>query len=336
MATIKDVAKAANVSISTVSRVLNNSGYTSEKTRKKVMETVEKLNYHKNMIATAMIKKQTSTFGLIIPDIKNVFYADLTRAVEDAANKNGFNVILCNTDNDLDKELIYVNFLIQKGIDGIIFSTPEVRDNNINRVLEIRPDLPVITLGSQVRGVQVNEVIVDNLEGGYIASKYLLDLGHRNIGFIGGSEESYATIERKKGFEQAMEEKGVKVNSNHVFLDEFKIENGYKHSLQMLSKKERPTAIFAANDAIAVGIYRAARKLGLEIPDDLSVVGFDNSEYATIVYPELTTVHTPVYEIGERAMEMIIKETRNKETAKETVVFRPTLIERESAAAYQG
>jgi LacI family transcriptional regulator len=328
--TIYDVANRANVAISTVSRVLNNSGYVSEKTKQKVLKAIEELHFQQNMVATALMKKQTHTFGLIIPDIKNAFYSDLTRAVEDVANQHGYNVILCNTDHNLHKEADYVNFLLQKGIDGIIFSTPVVRDNNVRNVIESRPDLPVVVIGSRVEGVQIDEILVDNYEGGYEVTHYLLEQGHRRIGFISGSGGTYATIERLKGFKTAFEELGIKPDSDIILLGDFSIESGYENAKKLLQKKERPTAIFAGNDSIAVGVYRAARELQLKIPDDLSVVGFDDSLYAQILTPMLTTVHTPIQEMGARAMTFAINTLKGEKTSKETVVFRPTLLIRES------
>lgn len=330
MATIKDVAKLANVSISTVSRVLNNSGYTSEETKKKVFQAIEKLKFQKNMVAAAMIKKQTSTFGLIIPDIKNIFYADLTRAVEDTANKNGFNVILCNTDNDLNKEREYINFLLQKGIDGIIFSTPEIQDENIKEVVRNRPDLPIIIIGSDVSGVKVDKVLVDNFEGSYTATKHLLELGHKRIGFIAGQLDSYATIERRKGFEQALNDYEIILDRNYIMLEAFKIQSGYKKGKEMLCKKDRPTAIFAGNDAIAVGIYKAARELKIRIPEELSVIGFDDSQFAEIVYPGLTTIRTPITEMGKKAVELAIEVAKKTRNFKETITFQSSIIQRES------
>jgi LacI family transcriptional regulator len=330
--TIKDVAKLASVSISTVSRVLNNSGYTSEETKKKVFEAVENLNFRKNIVAAAMINKQTSTFGLIIPDIKNVFYADLTRAVEDAANQHGFNVILCNTDNDLKKEAEYISFLLQKGIDGIIFSTPEIKNRNIKEVIKSRPDLPIVILGSKVVGVHVDEVLVDNFEGAYNATIHLLELGHKKIGFIAGQPDSYATIERQKGYEAALEEYQLSLDPENIILDEFKVGSGYNKGKEMLLRKNRPTAIFAGNDAIAVGVYKAARELDIQIPEELSIVGFDDSQYAEIVYPSLTTVRTPVLEMGEKAIEMGILLSKKNKKFKETITFQPELIVRSSTS----
>ncbi|WP_198162665.1 LacI family DNA-binding transcriptional regulator [Halobacillus mangrovi] len=332
MVTIKDVAKVANVSISTVSRVLNNSGYTSASTKEKVHKAVDELKFQKNMVATAMIKKQTSTLGLIIPDIKNIFYGELTRAIEDEAHKHGFNVILCNTDNDLSKESEYLNFLLRKGIDGIIFSTPEINDRNVREIMKTRPDLPLIILGSQVKDVRLDEVLVDNFEGGYQATKHLLELGHQKVGYIGGQPDSYSTVERYKGYQEALEDYKVKLNNNYVKLDEFKIHSGYNKGLEMLSRKDRPTAIFAGNDAIAVGIYKAARELGLNVPEQLSVIGFDDSQFAEIVDPELTTIRTPISEMGQKTVELIVKIVKEGKNFKETVTFQPTLIERGSTS----
>lgn len=330
MSTIKDVAKAANVSISTVSRVLNNSGYCSVKTKEKVYKAVEELKFQKSMVATAMIKKQTSTLGLIIPDIKNIFYGELTRAIEDQAHQYGFNVILCNTDNDLDKEAEYLNFLLRKGIDGIIFSTPEINDKNIKEVMKDRPEFPMILLGSQVENVRLDGVLVDNFEGGYQAVQHLLESGHRKIGYIGGQKDSYATVERYKGYAKALEDHGVPSGNLYVRLDEFKIQSGYHQGKELLSLPDRPTAIFAANDAIAVGIYKAARELDISIPAELSVIGFDDSQFAEIVFPELTTIRTPIADMGEKTVELVAKIIKEGKNFKETITFQPTLIERGS------
>ncbi|GGF36016.1 LacI family transcriptional regulator [Halobacillus andaensis] len=330
MTTIKDVAKAANVSISTVSRVLNNSGYCSGSTREKVYKAVEELKFQKSMVATAMIKKKTSTLGLIIPDIKNIFYGELTRAIEDQAHQHGFNVILCNTDNDLEKEAEYLNFLLRKGIDGIIFSTPEVNDRNIKEVMKNRPDLPMILLGSQVENVKLDEVLVDNFEGGYQATEHLLEYGHQRIGYIGGQKDSYATVERYKGYCKALEDHSLQPTDHYVRLDEFKIHSGYHKGKELLALPDRPTAIFAGNDAIAVGVYKAARELDISIPDELSVIGFDDSQFAEIVAPELTTIRTPTADMGEKTVELVVKIITEGKNFKETITFQPTLIERGS------
>ena len=333
MSTIKDVAKTANVSISTVSRVLNNSGYTSQDTKDRVYNAVEKLNYQKNLVAAAMISKQTATLGLIIPDIKNVFYGDLTRAVEDTAHKLGFNVILCNTDNDLNKEREYIEFLVQKGIDGIIFSTPEVEDKNIRELVKAKPDLPIILLGSEVDGAKVDQVLVDNFHGAYLATEHLLQLGHQKIGYISGQPESYSTIERQKGYETALKDYGISPSEENIILDEFKVDSGYKNGKKMLSQEDHPTAIFAGNDAIGVGVYNAARELGLRIPEDISVVGFDHSLFSEIVYPKLTTIKTPIQEMCEKAVQLIVEIAVDKKNFKETITFEPTLMEQQSTQA---
>ncbi|WP_085992129.1 LacI family DNA-binding transcriptional regulator [Oceanobacillus senegalensis] len=332
MVTIKEVAKEANVAISTVSRVLNNSGYTSEKTREKVLQAVKKLDYKGSLLAAAMTKKQTLTLGLIIPDIKNIFYSDLTRAVEDEASKHGFNIFLCNTDNNLQKEAEYINLLIAKGVDGIIFSSPEIEAENIKDAKEKYPDLPIVVLGSKIFNLHVHEVLVDNFDGGYKATSHLIDLGHKDIAFISGGKESYASVERHKGYEYALNENGISINDEYVVFDKFYMESGYKNALKLLQKNRRPTAIFAGSDSIAVGVYRAANELNINIPEQLSVVGFDDSQYAEILSPMLTTIHTPIKEMGQRAIEIIVKLIKEKQLYKESLVFYPTFMERKSTA----
>ncbi len=333
MATIKDVAREAKVSISTVSRVLNMSGYTSEKTKEKVLNAVKKLDYKGSLVAVAMVKKQTLTLGFIIPDIKNIFHSDLTRAVEDGANSHGFNLFLCNTDNNLQKEVEYIHLLIAKGVDGIIFSSPEVKNKNIKEVKEKFPDLPIVILGSKFHNLTINEILVDNFDGGYRATSHLLELGHKDIAFISGGIDSYSSIERHKGYKFALNESGIPINDDFVIFDRFYIESGYKNALKLLQKNKRPTAIFAGSDSIAVGIYKAARELNIKIPEQLSVVGFDDSQYAEILSPMLTTIHTPIKEMGQRAIEIIVKSIKEKKIIKETLVLYPTLVERESTMA---
>lgn len=333
MVTIKDVAREARVSISTVSRVLNMSGYTSEKTKEKVLHAVKKLGYTGSLVAAAMIKKQTLTLGLIIPDIKNIFHSDLTRAIEDGANSHGFNIFLCNTDNNLQKEVEYIHLLIAKGVDGIIFSSPEVKDKNIKEVKEKFPDLPIVILGSKFHNLTVNEILVDNFDGGYRATSHLLEKGHKDIAFISGGIDSYSSIERHKGYKFALNESGIPINDDFVIFDRFYIESGYKNALKLLQKNKRPTAIFAGSDSIAVGIYKAARELNIKIPEQLSVVGFDDSQYAEILSPMLTTIHTPIKEMGQRAIEIIVKSLKEKKIFKETLMLYPTLVERESTMA---
>jgi LacI family transcriptional regulator len=333
--TIKEVAKEANVSISTVSRVLNKSGYTSEKTKEKVLNAVKKLNYQGSLVAAAMKKKQTLTLGLIIPDIKNIFYSDLTRTIEDRANRHGFNIFLCNTDNNLQKEAEYIHLLIAKGVDGIIFSSPEVDDGNIEELKENYPELPVVILGGKFPNLILNEVVVDNVDGAYKAMGHLLDLGHKDIAFIGGDPETYASVERHKGYKMALNERGIPVKEEYVIFDTFYIQSGYENAKRLLQKNDRPTAIFAVSDSIAVGIYKAARELNIRIPEQLSVVGFDDSQYAEILYPMLTTIRTPIKEMGQRAIEIMVKAIKEKQIIKETVLFYPNLIERESTMAIE-
>jgi LacI family transcriptional regulator len=195
------------------------------------------------------------------------------------------------------------------------------------------PELPVVILGGKFPKLILNEVVVDNVDGAYKAMRHLLDLGHKDIAFIGGDRETYASIERHQGYKLALSERGIPMNENYVIFDKFYINSGYKNAMTLLQKKDRPTAIFAVSDSVAVGVYKAARELDIRIPEQLSVVGFDDSQYAEILSPMLTTIRTPIKEMGQRAIEIMVKAIKEKQIIKETVLFYPTLIERESTMA---
>ncbi|MBM7570726.1 LacI family DNA-binding transcriptional regulator [Aquibacillus albus] len=328
--TIYDVAKKAGVAISTVSRVLNNTGYVSEKTRKRVMGVVEELNYEKNMLAVALMKKQTKTIGLIIPDITNHFYADLTRAVEDEGNRHGFNVILCNTDNDMEKEASYVSFLLQKNIDGIIFASPKKDDPNIKALCDKNPQFPIVQLGGEVEGVNTDKVLVENSQGAYDLTKHLIELGHESFGVVLGHRNSLASKDRLDGINIAINEANLRLVKQNILYGDFKMQDGLKSALQLLKSKNRPTAIIAATDLLAIGCYQAAKSIGLSIPDDLSITGFDDIEIAQAVEPALTTVTSPIEQLGVRAVEMVVSTIEKPKAYKEKTVYQPTMVIRGS------
>ncbi|MDK2879815.1 MAG: LacI family transcriptional regulator [Thermoanaerobacteraceae bacterium] len=335
--TIYDIAREARVSIATVSRVLNNSSVVSEKTRLRVKKVMEQLNYTPNVIASALTKKSTLTLGLLIPDIANPFFAELARGVEDASSDFGFNIIICNTDYSSDKEATYISLLKQKSIDGFIISSAYYNDQNVVKLL--KANVPLVLLGRDIddsEGLPVDVVGSDNVKGGYIATKYLLDLGHKNIACLLGPPRIKVNLEREKGYLKAMEEAGLKVCPEAVGYGDFKIDFGFKKTLEILKGPCKSTAIFAANDLTAIGAMRAIKFLGLQVPNDISVVGYDNTMLAEMVDPPLTTVNQQMRKMGYIATELLIKRIKGERGVGEKIILDTELVIRKSASICNG
>ena len=329
--TIYDVAKKAGVSIATVSRVLNNSSAVSERTRQQVKKAIEDLNYTPNVIASALTKKSTLTLGLLIPDISNPFFSELSRGVEDASNDFGFNTVMCNTDYSSEKEATYISLLRQKSVDGFIISTAHYNDQNVISLL--KENVPLVLLGRDIEdseGYPVDVVGSDNVKGGYIATKHLIELGHEKIACLLGPPQIKVNLEREFGYIKAMEEAKLKVYHEIVGYGDFKLEFGYKKTLKILKGHIKPTAFFAANDLTALGVIRALKTLDISVPKNVSVVGYDNTILAEMTDPPLTTVNQQMRKMGYLATELLIKKIKGERTVNERVVLDIDLVVRKS------
>lgn len=329
--TIYDVAKKAGVSIATVSRVLNNSSAVSERTRQQVKKAIEDLNYTPNVIASALTKKSTLTLGLLIPDISNPFFSELSRGVEDASNDFGFNTVMCNTDYSSEKEATYISLLRQKSVDGFIISTAHYNDQNVISLL--KENVPLVLLGRDIEdseGYPVDVVGSDNVKGGYIATKHLIELGHEKIACLLGPRQIKVNLEREFGYIKAMEEAKLKVYHEIVGYGDFKLEFGYKKTLKILKGHIKPTAFFAANDLTALGVIRALKTLDISVPKNVSVVGYDNTILAEMTDPPLTTVNQQMRKMGYLATELLIKKIKGERTVDERVVLDIDLVVRKS------
>lgn len=327
--TIRDIAKLAGVSTTTVSRIINKKPYAaSEATTKRVLEIIEEMNYKPNPLAQGLITKKTRTIGLIIPDIVNPFFPEIARGVEDIANKMGFNVFLCNTDDDLKKEKKYINALREKYVDGIILTVAS--DPRYEHIAELeKSDIPIVMMDRQVGHENGKCVFIDNLEGGYLATKHLIELGHEKIGCITGPLKTKGAIDRYKGYEKALKESGIKIDRKLVIESNYKIHGGVE-ATKLLLKQSDLTAIFACNDTMAYGAYKELKKKGYVIPEDMSIVGFDNIYLSQMLEKELTTVSQPTYKMGVAAADMLIKVIEGKRVNKKQLCFKPELIIRES------
>ena len=326
--TIRDVAKLAEVHPSTVSRVINGDSRISEKTKNKVLLIIKKLGYTPNAIARGLKTKRTFTLGMLIPDITNPFFAEIARGVEDAANENGFNIILCNSDDKLKKERTYLDILKEKRVDGLILGTAHTRDKSILK-LE-KNNFPYILVSRNIEGLDKNCIIIDDIAGGMMATEYLIKLGHHRIAHISGPLKTRSGLNRLKGYQLALKKHKIEYNDELVGEGDFRIKGGYQVMKRFLKLTKPPTAIFAANDLLALGAMQAIQKKNFHIPEDFSVIGFNDIELASFVYPPLTTIRQPMQKMGALAVKMLLKIIEEGEFNQKKVMLKPKLIIRES------
>ena len=325
--TLKDVAKEAGVSISTVSRVIREQNAVRPETRKKVMEAIKKLNYYVDTTARAMVKKQTKTIGLSISDISNPFYPPLLRGVENTINKFGYSLILCNTDEDAEKEKQYLKVMLEKRVDGLIVSLASPTNVSILKEFEKR-NIPIVCVDRKAEDIEVDTVSVDNFYGSFAAVEHLLKLGHTRIAMISGIRGITTTEERIKGYIEALK----KYEADEPIIVEGKstIEGAIEATEKVL-KLDPLTAIFSCNNLMTLGVYIGLKKNGKKIPKDIAVVGFDDLDWADALNPPPTVVSQPAYAIGSTAAQMVIQRIlKEGPSKKQNIVLKTELIVRES------
>jgi LacI family transcriptional regulator len=305
MATIRQVADRAGVSTMTVSRVINNSGYISKEARGRVEAAVAELGYVPNTLARSLRFKQTKTIGLVLSDITNPFFTTIARGVEDVANQAGFNVIFCNTDESEDKQAQYLTILVQKQVDGILLVPARSSDRPIAFVQS--RGVPTVVLDRRVSDSIVDGVRGDSEQGAYELVRLLLDLGHSHIAILNGPPDVSTAADRLTGYQRAFKEAGLSVDPTLILHDHFTQDAGYQMTQQVLAHDPLPTALFAANNFIAIGAYRALRDARLRVPEDMTMVAFDDLPQALILEPFLTVAAQPAYEMGRRATELLFE-----------------------------
>jgi LacI family transcriptional regulator len=321
MVTIKEVAEKAGVSITTVSHVVNETRYVSDELTEKVYEAMRDLRYRPNIVARSLRSGQTKTIGLILPDISNPFFAEFSRKIEDKGFTFGYNVILCNADEDDAKQQRYIDVLLSKQVDGLIFFSTGYLDT-INQTLD-RYDIPVVITDREPEGVNSDIVLIDNRMGGYQAARYLLSLGHRRIACISGPSLIRPSAQRVGGYRAALEEAGVDVDEDLIRTGTFRFESGEAEMRQLMKLPDPPTAVFTCNDLMALGAMKAVQSAGLRVPEDFSIVGFDNSPLSKMVYPQLTTVSQPVTEMADLTVELLVEKINIKENQKRNKALKP-------------
>lgn len=303
--TIKDVAKIANVSIATVSRILNDQGGYSEKTKSKVLKVIEELGYQPNAVARGLINKRTHTIGVLFPKLSSSLVTDLLDGIEKAANDNGSSVIVCHTESNGEKTMKYLQLLVEKRVDGIIFASEILNEEYYQFVTKTK--MPIILLSTESYAYPVPFVKVNDFHAAYAAAKHLIDKGHTKIGMISGKKEDIiAGIPRIEGYKKALSDHGIWLGyENIVFSRGFAFPDGVEGFKKLIGQFPDVTAIFAASDEMAIGALSAAYQLGIKVPDEISVMGYDNLNLAEMSIPPLTTVGQPLAKMGESAAEML-------------------------------
>lgn len=330
--TLKDVADYAHVSRATVSRVLNNNPNVAPDLRERVLEAVEQLGYHPNRAARRLRANISAVFGLIISDIENPFFISVVRGVEDIAYAHQLSVVLCNTDEDPDKQRMYLQVMLAERVAGLVISPTSVNDAQDFEQLR-QSNIPIILLDRRVHNFEADSVTIDNVTGAYTAVKHLIDLGHKRIGMIGGSADLTTGSERYEGYRKALNTAGIKVDDRLIKMGDFKTDSGYRLALEFIHSAHPPSALFVANNLMTQGTLRALREHGVRIPDDLALVGFDDMPWSGDLCPPLTAVSQPTYELGQETVHLLLRRMSDPNAPVRMVTLQPRLIVRESCGA---
>ena len=326
---IKDVAREAGVSIATVSRVLNDIDVVNEDTKKKVLDAIKKLGYRPNIVARSLKTQRTKTIGILVPDISSGFYPEIVRGAEDVANIYDYNVILCNSDFDYDKEKDYLRVLKEKMVDGVIYMSSSLEEETLDIINEL--DLKTVLAESKDREGRLPSVIIDNVKATYDVTKSLIDRGLKNIAFVGVNKGAInAWGDRHLGYEKALQENGLKSDEDLEFFKDLKVKSGYKAVEKFLESGKKFDGVVCSSDEIAIGVINALREKGIRVPEDVSVIGFNDNAVSSYFYPKITTVRQPSYDMGSVAMRTLIKMLNNKPIEQDQYVLDYKIINRES------
>ena len=334
--TIKDIARLAGVSATAVSMALNRHPRISDETRERILTLAKELNYRPNYAARSLIGGQSHTMGLIITSITNPFYPELARGIEDKAMEMGYTIILCSTNYDARLQKNFIEILRSKGVDGIIFSSVERHDAHIAPLVEER--FPFVLVNRRIHkpglAAKIDHVVLDNFSGGYLVIDHLYRLGHRRIGIIAGSIASSTAWERTEGAKKAMHERGIVLEQGLMAECDFSKERAHEAARRLLSLPSPPTALFAENDYMALGVRDAALDMGLTIPGDVALVGFDDIEASGLKGVELTTVNQKKYEMGTLAVELLARRIEDRDLPARQIVLKPEIIIRRTCGYY--
>ncbi|QAY65481.1 catabolite control protein A [Paenibacillus protaetiae] len=327
--TIYDVAREAGVSMATVSRVVNNNPNVKPATRKKVYEAIERLGYRPNAVARGLASKKTTTVGVVIPDISNSIFAEVARGIEDIANMYHYNIILCNADKKKEKEIRVINTLLEKQVDGLLFMGGAVTEEHEQAFRTA--NVPIVLCATTDEKGQIPSVDIDHEAAAYDAVGKLISNGHTRIAMISGTLQDPANgYARFQGYKRALQDAGLPYDDEIVRVGNYRYESGVEAMKYFVELADRPTAVFAATDEMAIGAIHCIQDSGLHVPEDISVISVDNSRMASMVRPQLTAVAQPMYDIGAVSMRLLTKLMKKENVERGTVVLPHEIVERQS------
>ena len=333
MATIKDVALRAGVSVTTVSHVVNDTRHVSAKGRERVELAIRELGYVPNAMARSLKSNTTSTLGMLIPNSSNPYFAEIVRIVEDRCFGAGYTLVLCNTDDEPRRQSVYLQVLAERRIDGLIVVSTGDDDSLVTQLQGLR--IPTVLVDREIADPSCDLVETAHMQGGLLAVRHLLSLGHKRIACLGGPEGLTPSEQRIEGWRMALAEAGTTPNADALlWRGAFTSQSGYEAMHAILRTEHPPSAVFVCNDLMAIGALRAAHESGVHVPDELSIVGFDDIELSAYTSPPLTTVAQPKERIGALAVDMLLERVSGKRRDARKVVLQPELRVRASTARH--
>lgn len=327
MATMKDIARIAKVSTSTVSHVINNTRYVSDEIREKIMKVVNELNYTPSAVARSLKVKETKTLGMLVTATSNPFFAEVVSGVEQYCNQHHYNLIISSIDGNEQRLQQNIQTLIQKQVDGLLLMYSDTRHAMVE---QLNLNLPIVVMDWWPTELNADKIYENSEFGAYLATKTLIEQGHKNIAIITGKLDKSLAHNRLLGYQKALQDAHLPLNPDWIIESHFDFEGGVEGMKKLLQITPRPTAVFACSDTIAVGVYQVAWQQGLRIPQDISVIGYDNIMLAQYLTPPLTTIHQPKAELGKLAVETLLERIKSPDLEYKTTMLQPQLIWRAS------
>ncbi|WP_413477718.1 HTH-type transcriptional repressor PurR [Vibrio hibernica] len=327
MATIKDVARIAGVSTTTVSHVINKTRFVAEATQERVMAAVTELNYAPSAVARSLKCNTTNTIGMLVTQSTNPFFAEVVEGVESYCYRQGYTLILCNTGGLVEKQRDYIRMLAGKRVDGLLVMCSDL-DDELRIMLDGHPDIPKVVMDWGPETSKADKIIDNSEEGGYLATRYLINNGHTDIACLSGHFEKMACKERISGCKRALAEAGLTLPEGWLLEGNFECDTAVIAADKILAMDKKPSAVFCFNDIMALGLMSRLQEKGMKIPEDISIIGYDNIDLSAYFSPPLTTIHQPKRRVGKTAVEILLERIKDKDHAKQVFEMFPELVER--------